>query len=129
MNPQQKNKSFSDFQIQIPPRITQEMIIPNSVKQRHIGEGPIFIRSGLIKNRPTTGESNIGNSSAIYYATDQHTINVWNSKTWDVYQQIQTGIASARPTSGSYAGQQFYATDTFAFSIWNGTVWKSTTLS
>ena len=42
---------------------------------------------------------------------------------------LTTGIASARPTSGTFAGQQFFSTDTWVLSIWTGAAWKTTTLS
>jgi hypothetical protein len=62
-------------------RIKQEMILPDAVKQRHIGEGVRFIRSGLYANRPTSGEST-ASGSALYFATDNGKLSIWDSTQW-----------------------------------------------
>ena len=119
------NTNQSQDQTSVPPRITQDQIMPGAVKQRHLGEGNRFIRSGLIANRPTTGEPVMANSSAYYYATDQHDLSLWNGKSWDLVQDVLTGTAAARPTSGAFAGQQYFATNTAAFSVWDGAAWQA----
>ena len=63
-------------------RVGQGMIINGQVKQRHLGEGNRFIRSGLAADRPTTGEPVEVNSSAYYFSTDSGVLSVWNGTAW-----------------------------------------------
>lgn len=63
-------------------RIGQGMIIADQVKQRHLGEGNRFIRSGLAANRPLVGEPVESNSSACYFATDSGVLSIWDGNAW-----------------------------------------------
>jgi len=57
--------------------------IPNAtIKQRHIGEGNRFIRSGLESNLPTEGEGTSPNSTAYYFCTDTNKLKIWNGTIW-----------------------------------------------
>jgi len=58
--------------------IGQMDILPDSVKQRHVGEGVRFIRAGLVANRPTTPERD----GAVYYATDEDKLYVGDGSSW-----------------------------------------------
>lgn len=58
--------------------ITQIDYLPDSIKQRHIGEGIRFIRAGLAANRPTSGEK----AGATYFATDTNFLSIWNGSVW-----------------------------------------------
>jgi hypothetical protein len=60
-------------------RITQEMIIPDVVKSRHVGEGVRFIRSGLKSDLPAKGEEPL-QGTAIYFAYDENKLYVWNQQ-------------------------------------------------
>ena len=62
-------------------RIRQEMILPGAVKQRHIGEGTRYIRSGLAADRPTSGEEPL-QGSAFYFATDTGVLSGWDGSAW-----------------------------------------------
>ena len=64
--------------------IGQFDILPDMVKQRHVGEGVRFIRSGTAANRPTSGEK----AGAVYFSTDSDTLNIWNGVNW--VQEILT---------------------------------------
>ena len=57
---------------------TQEFLLPNVVKSRHVGEGVRFIRAGLAANRPTTPEKD----GATYYATDENKLYVGDGGAW-----------------------------------------------
>jgi hypothetical protein len=63
-------------------RIGQGMVLPGAIKQRLLGEGNRFIRSGLAVNRPTVGEPVESNSSAYYFATDTGVLSAWNGTVW-----------------------------------------------
>lgn len=62
-------------------RITQEMILPNVIKTRMVGEGVRFIRSGLAADRPTEGEGT-ASGSAMYFATDSGLLSIWDGSSW-----------------------------------------------
>lgn len=62
-------------------RITQAMIIPDSIKMRAIGEGVRYIRSGKAAARPVKGETPL-QGSPIYFATDTNVLSVWNGTAW-----------------------------------------------
>lgn len=64
-------------------RIYQQDIVPGAVKQRHISEGVIFIRSGLAANRPSTLTVEASqNGSAMYWATDTFALSIWTGSAW-----------------------------------------------
>lgn len=58
--------------------ITQEFLLPDMIKSRHVGEGVRFIRAGLIANRPTTPEKD----GAVYYATDENKLYIGDGGAW-----------------------------------------------
>ena len=58
--------------------IFQNDIFQDVVKQRHIGEGVRFIRSGVAASRPTSGEK----EGAIYFATDTFVLSCWTGSSW-----------------------------------------------
>lgn len=62
-------------------RIFQQDIVPQSVKGRHIGEGPWLVRSGLDANKPSVPPTGT-DSSAIYFATDTDKLYIWNGAAW-----------------------------------------------
>lgn len=62
-------------------RIAQGDVQADQIKQRHIGEGPRFIRAGLLADLPTAGEPATA-SAAIYFATDTNTLYIWNGTAW-----------------------------------------------
>ena len=58
-------------------RMSQVDFLPGSVKQRTIGEGPLWINSGLSADKPTTPlATSLG--SYIYFATDTNVLWVHN---------------------------------------------------
>jgi len=62
-------------------RVSQTNIEPDAVKQRHVGEGVRFIRSGLAADRPTSGEGTTS-GSAMYWATDTFVLSIWTGSAW-----------------------------------------------
>ena len=58
-------------------RIGQQMIIPGSIKMRHMGEGNRFVRAGTAANKPTVGETGT-DSLAMYYDTTNHKLWVFS---------------------------------------------------
>ncbi|SRR5258708_4146453 len=110
------------------PIIHQSQLPKAVIKQRHIGEGVPFLWSGLSSKRPTSGQSPPLGSS-VYYSTDTHLLNLWNGKTWDQYQYVSSGVASSRPTAGTFVGQQYMSSDTHVFSVWDGATWRTVTLT
>ena len=62
-------------------RIFQQMIVPDAIKMRHMGEANRFVRSGLSADRPTVGETGT-DSSACYFATDTDTLYIYNGTAW-----------------------------------------------
>jgi hypothetical protein len=63
-------------------RIHQSDIVPDAVKQRHMGEANRFIRSGLEKDLPIEGEGTSSNSTAYYFCTDSNKLKIWNGTSW-----------------------------------------------
>ena len=53
-------------------------LLPDSVKERHVGEGVRFIRAGTVANRPTTPEKD----GAVYYATDENKLYIGDTDAW-----------------------------------------------
>ena len=62
-------------------RVHQTMVMPDAIRQRHIGEGVRFIRSGLAADRPTSGEEPLQGSAA-YFATDTGVLSIWDGDAW-----------------------------------------------
>lgn len=58
--------------------IGQFDVLPDIIKQRHVGEGIRFIRSGTAANRPTSGEK----AGACWFATDTFVFSVWTGSAW-----------------------------------------------
>ena len=52
--------------------------LPDSIKQRHIGEGVRFIRAGAVALRPATPEKD----GAVYYATDENKLYIGDTGAW-----------------------------------------------
>jgi len=63
-------------------RIHQSDIPPATIKQRHLGDGNRFIRSGLEANLPTSGEGTSINSTAYYFCVDSNKLKIWNGVNW-----------------------------------------------
>lgn len=63
-------------------RVHQSSIPPATIKQRHMGQGPMFIRAGLEANLPTSGDKTDSNSTAIYFCTDTFKLKIWNGLVW-----------------------------------------------
>ena len=63
-------------------RVSQASIPPQTIKQRHLGEGPMFIRAGLEADLPTIGENTTSNSTAIYFCTDSFKLKIWTGSSW-----------------------------------------------
>jgi len=62
-------------------RVYQQMIIPDAIKMRHMGEGNRFVRSGLETNLPSSPELGT-DSSAFYFATDTNKLYIHNGTAW-----------------------------------------------
>ena len=79
------NKKIKELEYRISQletrRILQQDIIPGSIKMRHISEGVPYIRSGLVADKPTSGEASM-QGSPVYFATDTDTLYIWNGTTW-----------------------------------------------
>lgn len=61
-------------------RIEQRMILPDAVKQRHVGEGVRFLRGGVATSKPIRGETTL-QGYAVYFDTDANTLWIYNSVT------------------------------------------------
>lgn len=57
-------------------RLTQDMYIPSSVKNRHLGEPNSYIRSGLSANLPPGNIVTLG--SIVYFETDTGRLKIWD---------------------------------------------------
>lgn len=68
-------------------RITQDQIIPDVVKQRHVGEGVRFIRGGITAGKPTLGEDTL-QGNAVYYDETVKKLYIWNNtnSAWEYVQ-------------------------------------------
>lgn len=64
-------------------RITQQDILPDSIKMRAMGEGIRFIRGGVTADKPTTGEEP-ADSCAAFYDVTTNKLYIWNysSNAW-----------------------------------------------
>lgn len=67
-------------------RVGQQMILPQAIKNRHMGEANTYIYGGLSANRPTRGNTiKAGNtiiSISAYFETDTNKLYIWNNTTW-----------------------------------------------
>lgn len=70
----QLEKDFATFKAK---RITQEQVIPGSIKMRAMGEANRFVRGGLAANRPTAGETT-SDGLAFYYETDTKKLKIYD---------------------------------------------------
>jgi hypothetical protein len=62
---------------------TQQLdVAPNAIKQRHLGESNIYIRTGLDANLPAVGETTTTGSNGIYFATDSFKLYIWTGVAW-----------------------------------------------
>jgi len=64
-------------QVVSPLRIDQTMIIPGSIKPRHLEKGLFAVYIGLDKNRPTKGDV-----YSLYLANDTKKLYFWNGTLW-----------------------------------------------
>lgn len=62
-------------------RIRQVDIVPDSVKQRAMGESNRWVRGGLEADLPVMGEPT-SNGFAAYFATDTNKLWIWNGTAW-----------------------------------------------
>lgn len=62
-------------------RITQVDVVPDSIKQRAMGESNRWVRGGLAADRPTMGEPTT-NGYALYWAYDTGVLSIWDSTQW-----------------------------------------------
>jgi hypothetical protein len=95
----------------IPGGIRPQHLVPNPVQQ-----GDIFFTGG----NANFNRVGIGTTGQVLQVVAG--VPTWGSAT-------NSGIATARPTSGRYLSDMYYATDTNVLSIWNGTGWKSSTFT
>ena len=108
-------------------RTGQQMILPDAVKMRHVGEGVRYVRSGLEADKPTEGEEPL-QGAATYFSTDIDTLWIWNGDSWVEFNNLFTGwvifsgVAADRP-SGATQVKAYFATDTSTLSLWNGSSW------
>jgi hypothetical protein len=65
-------------------RITQEMVTPQVIKNRAMGEPNSYVYSGLAADRPTTGVqlASTGKGCSIFWATDTGVLSIWNGTAW-----------------------------------------------
>lgn len=61
-------------------RITQDRIIPDAVKSRHLGEPNRYLISGVIADRPT-GRI-VGQGAVYFFATDENKLYIHNGTAW-----------------------------------------------
>lgn len=65
-------------------RISQADVIPDSIKERHVGEGVRFIRTGVTADLPTAGEEPM-QGAAIFYDQTTKKLYIWNrtNQAWE----------------------------------------------
>ena len=61
-------------------RVSQSAVIPDAIKQRHMGESNRFIQVGLAADLPTGYLE--GNSAMCYFAYDTNTLYIWNGSAY-----------------------------------------------
>ena len=67
-------KSISDLEQR---RVNQQMVTPDAIKMRAMGEANRFVRSGTSANKPISGET-ATDSLAMYYDTTNHKLWVFD---------------------------------------------------
>src|SRR5258708_850196 len=118
---QDNQNNQTENTIDKPTLVTSSQIKPGVIFPRHLvvptnpHNGDLFYSDGTKFVRLSPGS----NGQVLKLASG---VPSWSSG-------ISTGIASARPTSGTFSGQSFFSTDTFTLSIWTGISWKSVVLS
>lgn len=65
-------------------RITQELFIPGSVKNRSMGEANSYVFAGLAADLPTIGNQ-VTSSTSIYYALDTDVLYIWDGTQWNAH--------------------------------------------
>lgn len=103
------------------PLIFQQNIAPGVIKQQHLLPSPT--RAGDLYY----GKDGVNFSNLKIGSTGQILMVIAGVPAWVSFPQ--TGIATARPTSGRFTGDQWYSTDTKVFSLWDGSTWRTTTLT
>ena len=78
---EQRVKELEDELKRMSTRTYQYNIPPNAIKQRHIGEGVRFLRSGLAADRPASPETS-QNGLALYWAYDTGVLSIWSGTAW-----------------------------------------------
>jgi hypothetical protein len=58
--------------------LRQADALPDAVRQRHVGEGIRYIRSGLTADRPA--KQTIDGSA--FFSTDDSILSIWNGTSW-----------------------------------------------
>lgn len=61
-------------------RITQQQIVPDSIKSRAMGEPNRFFLSGVAADRPSP--HTVTGGVTYYFATDTNTLYVYNGTAW-----------------------------------------------
>jgi acetylglutamate kinase len=67
-------------------RVTQADVLPDSIKQRALGEANRYILTGLEIDLPT-GQL-FGSSTSAFFAFDTNKLFIWNGTTWMSIQLI-----------------------------------------
>lgn len=62
-------------------RVTQAQVLPDVIKERHVGEGVRFIRAGLEADLPTEGEPT-ASGQPFYWCTDSFKLKIWTGTAW-----------------------------------------------
>lgn len=126
--------------------IGQQNILPQAIKNRHLGEPNSYIYSGLAANRPTTGVklTSAGLGCSIYFSTDTNVLNIWNGTAWQQFSTTNlsptlTNAILNNPTiNGSLQGVQTLTGTTpnidltgayniFTLTMSGNTTWTATT--
>lgn len=64
-------------------RIHQSDIPAGTIKQIHVGEGVVFIRSGLDAAKPTAATAEqTRTGTPLYFATDTNKLYIYNGTAW-----------------------------------------------
>jgi|GEM_PF-4669993 len=94
--------------------ITQEMIFPGVVKQRHLVASPTQKGDTYYGGGNSFVNLPIGTSYQLLAVVE-------GVPAWITFPQTGT----SRPTSGRFTGDQYFDTASFILSIWTGSVWKA----
>ncbi|MCR4330739.1 MAG: hypothetical protein NUV49_02570 [Patescibacteria group bacterium] len=65
-------------------RITQDMLVPDVIKTRHLGEANRYIINGDVADLPDRGDDTAQGTQA-YFAKDESKLYIWNrdSEVWE----------------------------------------------